>query len=165
MLRAIAGSVVCLLILPGVACAENALNAGALNGNCASTSTISSGPIGTDLTPFEKPFRCDGVTISALDADQRRILVRFNRSAAGLRDAVGFAGSRMPNSAQQGMGDDAIVLDSLYIGQDAPKEDHNGYCQFTFKEAQLTLVSCGAVLDENQVRTVWMLDFEIGEKK
>jgi hypothetical protein len=122
-------------------------------GVCDPTTHTTEGPLGSDLTKFDVPFRCDAVVISNFANNQSWVLVQFSDKEAIAGGVLGFSGELDGSGTK-------FFIQHIYFPDGGPPLDADaGLCNIIFDGNNLAAISCTGKADEDGRRAVALVNF------
>lgn len=122
-----------------------------VNGACDAHSYISEG---TDPNARKSPFLCDSAVVTFLDDHNSRVMVQFAQSHANNTPILGFSGVMESDNT-------TLSVQSVYFAPGQKSIADKGFCEFSFQNANMTSIVCGASSNVTGHRTVGLAAFQV----
>jgi hypothetical protein len=126
-----------------------------VSGECDATSHIAEGPRDADLRKRQSRYFCDSAVIMRINGDPHHLLIQFTQRREHLNTVLGFAGYL----EQDGI---MMSVERVYFpGSQAPVFATEANCKFFFTGKKLGGIFCGAMIDQEDRRTVAIVAFQL----
>ncbi len=147
-------SVLALLATVGISRADEAK---IFDGECGGESHIAEGPIGADLTKRQSRFFCNSAVIEHFNDDPKHVMLSFVEKESAHARQIAYAGHMIDKQFLQ--------VENVYLeaGKQTPVTE--GSCKLFSKDGVLSGFACGAKIDDNGLRTVPIVAFDITPTK